>query len=128
LPAARHERFSFRGLNFLPVKSRMPFAPRYGEVRRVGQHVVGSEGVVKGNDRFLRGRVPLSLEPAWVFTLDAAAAGTEFVEGDLTVITGETHFDDDAAAIARTLRKLGKRVDTLSAFRQNTVPLTAAKG
>ncbi len=122
LPNERRERFGWRGLSFAAVRSRVPFGPSYVEAERLGQHVGGSNGVVRGKDGFMRGRVPKSLHPAWLFTLDNAAVRVEgSVEGDLTIIASERRFDSDAAQLARSVQNLPAQLGGLVAARQSTV-------
>jgi hypothetical protein len=122
LPAERRERFGWRGLSFHAVRSRVPFGPSHIEVERLGQHVGGSNGVARGKDGFLRGRVPKSLHPAWLFTLDSAATrDDDSVEGDLTVIIADGRFDTEADQLARSVQKLPSQLGGLLAARQSTV-------
>jgi hypothetical protein len=126
LPAERRERFAWRGLSFHAVRSRMPFGPAHVEVERLGQHVGGSSGVVRGKDGFMRGRVPKSLHPAWLFTLDnAAICDDDSLEGDLTVIVADGRFDSESAQLARSVQKLPGQIGSLVGARQTTVSTAA---
>jgi hypothetical protein len=120
----RSPRFAWRGLQFSIARSRRPFSRGRGDVHRLGQHVAGSGGTVKGHDGFRRGVIPLSLNPAWAFTLDAvttATDGDEYVEGVLTMLVVDEHFDTQAAELTRSLqRTLAKHIVPL-ASRQSTV-------
>ncbi len=122
LPGERRERFAWRGLSFVAVRSRVPFGRSHVEVERLGQHVGGSSGVLRGRDGFTRGRLPMSLHPAWLFTLDNAAGHDDgSVEGDLTMIVSDRRFESNASHLARSVHKLPGQLGGLAAASQSTV-------
>jgi hypothetical protein len=131
MPGERRARFSWRGLNFMTVRSRIPFVPAHGEVQRVGQHAAGSKGVIKGRDGFTRARLPLSLDPAWVFTLDTAASTSGAqgsIEGDLTMLGSESRFDADVAKLSRSLPRVRDLAPFLRPETTNRSPQAARIG
>jgi len=127
---ATHEHFAWHGLHFRAAKSRIPFAPAYGEVLRVGQHVAASGGLIRGRDGYLKGRVPLVLRDTWTFTLDAVIPNPTReqpgAEGELTMfIVSDQPFESQAHEIYASLRTLPDNLGRLMKARQATIALQA---
>ncbi len=123
---ATPERFTWRGVQFRAVKSRIPFAAPRGEVLRLGQHVTASAGLIRGRDGYLRGRIPASLHGVWAFTLGTVhtdrTKDLPVVEGELTMlIRVDEPFDPQADTIFASLPTLHDRLDLLIKSRQATV-------
>jgi hypothetical protein len=117
-------RFAWRGLQLSATRSRRPFARGRGVVHRLGQHVVGSCGTVKGQDGFTRGVIPLSLNPAWAFTLEFVTTGPngdECVEGVLTMLVVDELFDVQAAALLQSLERVLPKQKLPRVARRSTV-------
>jgi hypothetical protein len=127
---ATPERFTWRGVQFRAVKSRIPFAAPHGEVLRLGQHVTASTGLVRGRDGYLRGRTPVSLHGVWAFTLGTVhtnrAQELPIVEGELTMfIRVDQPFESQAHSISASLPTLPDYLDVLIEARQATVAVPA---
>jgi hypothetical protein len=122
--------FSWRGLQFRAVKSRIPFQAPHGEVTRLGQFVAASAGVVQADDGYTRGRVPTSLPGIWVFV--RGTVNTTYTESQTTVdgeitafIRADQPFDPQADAIAISIRAFLANLDLLVDIRPPTVAVQA---
>jgi hypothetical protein len=123
----RHGTFTWQGLQFRAVRSRLRFAGGHGEVGTPGEYVSASSGMTLDPRGHTGGLLPLSLPGAWVFTLVSVDTDTDSDEdtrhaaadGRLTMfIRDDQPFRPQADEIVASFRAFLDDLDRLLAERE----------